>query len=310
MTLKKTVIWFNGLPGNLKGSLTLMVAALGFSLMTLLIKLVGQRLPVSEILLVRQVVMMAIVLPSVLNHFPGCLKTNRLDLQLLRVAVALVAMLCGFYADIHMPLADVVAIGFAKSFFVTIFAIFILHEVVGVRRWAAVMIGFIGVLVMMRPATDSFDPNSILALIGAAGAGFAMVIIRKLSKTDRPITTLSYQAFLVAICVAIPAWNYWVPPTATEWALLIAVGVVSYGAQMLNIYAYGWGEASVLASLDYMRLLYATFLGWMFFETVPGPYTWIGSLVIIGASLYTVHREHQNNRNLSRSPDGRGFTNT
>jgi drug/metabolite transporter (DMT)-like permease len=310
MTLKKIVIWFNALSGNVKGSLTLVVAAFGFSLMTLLIKLVGQRLPVTEILLVRQIVMVIIVLPSVLNHFPGCLKTSRLDLQLIRVAIALVAMLCGFYAVIHMPLADAVAIGFAKSFFVTIFAIFFLHEVVGIRRWAAVMIGFVGVLVMMRPGTEGFDPNSLLALVGAAGAGLVMVIIRKLSKTDKPITTLSYQAFLVAICVAIPAWIYWVPPTAYEWALLIAVGVVSYGAQMLNIYAYSWGEASVLASLDYMRLLYATFLGWMFFETVPGPYTWIGSLVIIAASLYTVHREHQNNRNLSRSPDGRGFTNT
>jgi len=170
MKLSNAIAWFNSLPGNLKGALTLMVAALGFTTMTLLIKLVGQRLPVTEILLVRQIVMVAIVMPSVLNHFPGCLKTARLDLQLIRVAFALVAMLCGFYAIIHMPLADAVAIGFAKSFFVTIFAIFILHEVVGIRRWAAVLIGFFGVIVMIRPGSEGFDPNSILALIGAAGA--------------------------------------------------------------------------------------------------------------------------------------------
>jgi drug/metabolite transporter (DMT)-like permease len=163
---------------------------------------------------------------------------------------------------------------------------------------------------MMRPGMDGFDPNSIFALIGAAGAGFVMVIIRLLSKTDKPVTTLAYQAFLVAICVAIPAYYYWQTPTPMEWLLMIAIGVVSYIAQMLNIYAYSWGEASVLASLDYVRLLYATFLGWLVFDTLPGPYTWVGAAVIIAASIYTVHRERKVNTRLARSPDGRGFTNT
>ena len=296
--------------GNLKGSLTLLVAAAGFSFMVMLVKVVGERLDVTQILLVRQLTMMTIVLPSVLHHFPGCLKTQRLDLQITRVFFALIAMLCGFYAIIHMPLADAVAIGFAKSFFVTIFAIWLLHEVVGIRRWAAVLVGFLGGVVMMRPGMEGFDPVSILALISAAAAGLVMVIIRKLSQTDQPITTLSYQAFLVAICVAIPAIYYWQPPTTMEWVLMIGIGFASYGAQMLNIYAYSWGEASVLASLDYVRLLYATFLGWLVFDTLPGPYTWIGALVIIGASLYTVQRERKLNASLSRSPDGRGFTNT
>ncbi len=278
--------------------------------MVLLVKMVGERLNVTQILIVRQVIMMLIVMPKVLNQFPGCLKTQRLDLQIIRVVFALIAMLCGFYAVINMPLADAIAIGFAKSFFVTIFAIWILKEVVGIRRWLAVAMGFVGVLVMMRPGLDGYDPNSLLALIGAASAGLVMVIIRKLSHTDKPITTLSYQAFLVAVCVAIPAWYFWQPPTALEWGLMILIGIISYGAQMLNIYAYSWGEASMLASLDYVRLLYATFFGWLIFETLPGPYTWIGALVIIAASLYTVHRERKVNANLSRSPDGRGFTNT
>ena len=91
---------------------------------------------------------------------------------------------------------------------------------------------------------------------------------------------------------------------------MLAIGVMSYASQLLNIYAYSWGEASVLASLDYVRLLYATLLGYLVFNTLPGPYTWIGTVVIIGASLYTVHRERQRNASLARGPDGRGFTNT
>ncbi|MEM8749437.1 MAG: DMT family transporter [Pseudomonadota bacterium] len=310
MNTQRLVRRFDALSGNLKGATILMVAALGFAAMTALIKLVGQRLDVTQILVVRQFIMVLIVMPKILSHFPGCLKTGRLDLQIIRVFFALIAMLCGFYAVIHMPLADAMAIGFAKSFFVTIFAIFFLHEVVGIRRWMAVAVGFLGVLIMIQPGTSSFDPVSILALIAAAAAGIVMVIIRKLSQTDRPITTLSYQAILVGLCVAIPAYFAWQPPTLWEWGLLIAIGFVSYGAQMLNIYAYTFGEASVLASLDYVRLLYATLFGWLLFETVPGPYTWIGSLVVIGASLYTVQRERAKNKNLARSPDGRGFSNT
>ena len=307
MPLRGTIERFNALPGNMKGALTIFVAAAGFALMTAMIKLAGERLHVTQILLVRQVVMMLIVMPKVLVHFPGCLKTQRLDLQLIRVAAALVAMLCGFYAVINMPLADAMAIGFAKAFFVTIFAIFILHETVGVRRWAAVAIGFVGVLLMMQPGTSSFDPISIYALIGAAGAGFVMVIVRKLSETDAPITTLSYQAFLVGIVVAIPAFMNWKAPTTEEWFLLIGIGIVSYGAQMLNIYAYKWGEASVLASLDYVRLLYATLFGYLIFSTLPDAATWLGAGVIVAASLYTVHRERQLNKLLARSPDGRGY---
>ena len=114
---------FSQMSGNLKGSLTLLVAAAGFSFMVMLVKVVGERLDVTQILLVRQLTMMTIVMPKVLDQFPGCLKTARLDLQVTRVVFALVAMLAGFHAIIHMPLADAVAISFAKSFFVTIFAI-------------------------------------------------------------------------------------------------------------------------------------------------------------------------------------------
>ena len=310
MTYSQLAKRFSAMPGNVKGALTLLVASGGFSIMILLVKIAGERLHVTEILLVRQIIMMLIVLPKVLIHFPGCLKTQRLDLQIIRVFFALIAMICGFYAVIHMPLADAVAIGFAKSFFITIFAIVLLKEVVGLRRWAAVVTGFAGVLVMMRPGMSGFDPNSVLALAGAAAAGLVMVLIRILSRTEQAITILSYQAFLVGVCVALPAIYFWQWPTLMEWVVLLGIGIVSYCAQMMNIHAYTWGEASVLASLDYIRILYAVFFGWLVFNTLPGPYTWIGSAVIVAASIYTVQRERKNQQTLARSPDGRGFTNT
>lgn len=298
---------FLDLPDNLKGIATLMVAAIGFALMVALIKLAGQRLHVTQILLIRQLVMVAIVLPGIIAHFPGSLKTSRPDLQFVRIVGALIAMMFGFYAVIHMPLADATAIGFAKSFFVTIAAIWFLKEKVGPRRWMAVLVGFGGVILMLQPGTSDFNIIGVYALIGSAAAGFVMVIIRKLAQTDAPKTILTYQAFAIAICVAIPAWYYWLPPTLEEWGLLIGIGIISYGAQMFNVYAYKWGEASLLASLDYVRLLYSTFFGYLLFSQLPGPYTWIGSTIIIGASIYTIQRERARKRTLSRSPAGRGY---
>jgi len=300
---------FDRLPDNMKGAVVLMLAAAGFALMTALIKLAGSRLHVTQILFLRQIGMIVMLLPFLVKNFPDSLRTQRLKLQLIRLMFALVAMLFGFTAIIHMPLADATAIGFAKSFFVTIFAVLILHETVGVYRWSAVVVGFVGVLIMLQPGTDVFSIYSVYALIGSAAAGVVMVVIRLLSRSEAPASILTYQAVGVAIAMAIPAFLYWQAPTPREWAIIVAIGFVSYFAQKANIYAYKWGEASLLASLDYARLLYATILGFFLFDQLPGLYTWLGALLIVCASIYTVHREARRNQSLARSPDGRGFSN-
>ena len=202
---------FARLPDNMKGALILFVAAALFSVMIALIKLAGERIHVTQILLVRQIIMVIIVAPTILQHFPESLKTNKIGLHMLRNLGALVAMLCGFHAVINMPLADATAIGFAKSFFVTIFAIFILHEKVGLKRWAAVGLGFVGVMVMVRPGSATFDPIALYALAGSAAAGMVMVIIRLLSRSDQPVTILTYQAIFIGIVMIIPAYWYWTP---------------------------------------------------------------------------------------------------
>lgn len=300
---------FDRLPDNMKGALVLMLAAFGFALMVALIKLAGSRLHVTQILFLRQAGMIVMLLPSLLRDFPDSIKTSRLDLQLTRLVFALIAMLCGFTAIIKMPLADATAIGFAKSFFVTIFAVLILHETVGLYRWSAVLVGFVGVMIMLQPGTEGFSIYSIYAVIGAAAAGVVMVVIRLLSRTEKPASILTYQAVGVALIMLLPAVVYWRAPTASEWIIIAAIGFVSYFAQKANIYAYKWGEASLLASLDYVRLLYATVFGFFLFDQLPSMYTWLGALLIVCASIFTVHREAKRNQALARSPDGRGFSN-
>jgi len=253
--------WYHRLPDNLKGIVLLMLASIVFSLMALLIKLLGQRLHITQILLVRQVGMVIMVAPAILRNFPGSLRTRRPGLQLTRVFCALVAMLFGFTAIIHMPLADATAIFFAKSFFVTVFAVFFLAETVGVYRWSAVLIGFVGVMIMLQPGTDNFSIYGLASLTGAAGAAAVMILLRLLSRSDSADTIMTYGALGVGLVMIVPGIYFWQQPTSSEWYLLAAVAVVSYFGQRCNIFAYKHGEASLLASLDYVRLLWATLFG-------------------------------------------------
>ncbi|MFD1696584.1 DMT family transporter [Roseibium aestuarii] len=296
------------LPANTRGALWILQAAFFFMIMSTLIKLLGSDLSVFQILLVRQCIMALIVAPKILRGLPGSLVTRHPALQAARVACATIAMLCGFTAVIHLPLADATALGFSKTFFVTIFAIFFLGETVGAHRWGATILGFLGVLLMLKPGGAFLvDPYALLAIIGAAAAGMVMIIIRILTRTDSPTTILTYQAVGVGLIMIGPALYTWVPPTLEEWGLLLAVGFASWAGQMSNIRAFRAGEATAIASLDYSRLIYATAFGFLIFGQWPSVTTLIGAGVIILAALYTVRREAIRGRQLARAAEGRGY---
>lgn len=295
------------LPLNTIGALWVLLAAFGFSIMVALIKFVGQDLSVFQILFVRQAIMLVIVAPTIGRGLPGSLATKRPGLQLARVLFAATAMLCGFTAIIELPLADATAISFSRTFFITIFAIWFLTETVGLHRWGATIVGFLGVLLMLRPGADGIvNPYALLAIIGAAGAGMVMIVVRILTRTDPPVTILTYQAFGVGLIMFVPALLTWQAPNLQQWLLLILVGIVSWAAQLANIKGYKAGEATAIASLDYTRLLYATIFGALIFNEWPSAETLIGAGIIIAASIYTVRREAKRGRELARAAEGRG----
>jgi len=295
---------FHHLPDNLKGIVFLMLASMVFSVMALLIKLLGQHLHITQILLVRQIVMTVMVAPAILRNFPGSLRSERPGLQLIRVFCALVAMLCGFTAVIYLPLADATAIFFAKCFFVTILAVIFLGETVGVYRWSAVLLGFIGVMIMLQPGTENFSVYGLFSLAGAAGAAAVMILLRLLSRSDSTSTILTYGALGVGVVMILPGIYFWQEPTTPEWLLLVAVGVVSYFAQKCNIFAYKHGEASLLASLDYVRLLWATLFGYLIFDQFPDGSIWLGATIVVAAAIFMIYRETQRKREWTIAPSG------
>lgn len=293
------------LPGNVRGGLFILLAALFLSLMVALIKIAGRTLHVTEILFFRQMAMVIIASPMILRSFPRSLITARPGLQLLRVCTAFFAMLLGFTAVIHLPLAEATTIGFGKTFFTTILAILILGEVVGVRRWAAVLAGFVGVLIVAWPSGESaLNIYGLLAIISAALVGFVVIAIRLLSQVDQPITILSYQAIGVGLLMLPPAIWFWRTPTLEEFVLLASIGVLGIIGQYLNILGLRAGEASALAPIDYARLVYAVVLGFWLFDEWPEPRVFVGSAIIVGAAIYTLHRERLRGkaRKVGRAP--------
>ncbi len=287
-----------------------MIAAGLLALSTALIKLAGSDIPVAQILFIRQLGMLVLLAPALIRDFPHGLASKRPRLQLTRVFFALIALYGGFTAVVNMPLADATALGFAKSFFVTVFAIYLLHESVGPYRWVAVAVGFVGVAIMLKPGSEGFSVYGLVAVTGAAAAGIVMVIIRLLSRTETSNSILGYQVFGVGAAMLVPTLFQWVDPTPLQWLLLFSIGFVSFFAQKANIYAYTHGEASLLASLDYVRLLYAAVLGYFLFSQLPQTSTWIGAGIIVVASIFTVWREAKKKQTLARAPDGRGYNNS
>jgi drug/metabolite transporter (DMT)-like permease len=294
-----TALWhrllapIEALPGNVRGAIYVMVAGMIFTATSGFVKELGGEISVFQVLLVRQVTMTVTVLPVIARNFPDALRTKSLKLQFARVFFAMIAMVGGFLAIQHMPLADATALSFAKSLFVTIFAIIFLKEVAGLNRWAATIIGFGGVMIIVQPSADGVDIYALYALAGAAGAAMTMIIIRHLSQYDRSVTILSYQAILVGIFMCPLAWFYWVPPTVEQWLMMFAVGLLSVAGQFANIAGFRVGEATAVAPMDYARMLFAVLIGLVIFLEVPSWATVVGSVIIAGTSLYAVRSERR-----------------
>jgi drug/metabolite transporter (DMT)-like permease len=264
------------------------------TVMLALIKLAGQTLHVTEILFFRQLTMVAIATPVIVRGYPGSLKTGRLDLQLARIGVAFGAMILGFTAVIHLPLAEATTLGFTKTFFMTILGIVVLGEAVRARRWAALAAGFAGVLIILWPGAVHGDAIYRLASIASAClVALVMVLIRKLAQIDRPVTILSYQAVGVGLLMFVPMLWFWRTPSLWEAGLLVLIGTIAAVGQYINILALRAGEAGALAPLDFTRLVFAGALGLAMFGEWPADRVFLGAAVIVGAAIYTLHRERR-----------------
>lgn len=277
---------------NLLGILWALAAAAMFATVLAMVKFAVMDFHVLQILFVRQMVLLASALPLLIRTFPQSLKTKQPFIHLVRLTGAFVALSTGIWAVAVMPLATAITLAFCQVFFVAILASKFLGESVGVHRFIAVIVGFVGVVVVMRPGYDGIlVANALIPLSGALGAAMAVTCVRKLSQTESTATLLGYQSIIVGLLSGIPLLWVWVAPTLPELALLIGIGLLAAAAQWAGVKALRLGEASVVGNMEYTKLIYAVLFGYLIFAEVPDLTTVFGAIIIISSSIYLLHRE-------------------
>ncbi len=287
-------------PDNLKGVLWALLATALFAIVAAMAKVAVNEYHVLQILLFRQIVVFLSCLPTIAKSFPGSLKTRHPNMHAARLIGAFVALSCGIWAVAVLPLTTAITLGFAQVFFVALLAMCFLNEPVGLHRIAAVVAGFVGVVVVMRPGVEGiFDVHALIPVVAAIGAGIAVISVRKLSQTESTQTLLVYQSLFVGALAGVPLFWFWWTPDLAGMLFLLTMGVLATVGQWVGVKALRLGEASVVGNVQYMQLIYAAILGFFLFDEVPDIYTIAGAAIIIGSSIYIIHREALSKKNKS-----------
>lgn len=275
-----------------RGIVLKIAAVTVFSIMDMTVKWLSARYPTVQIIFCRSLfafVPLAFFLWK--NGGLELLKTRRPGGHLLRATVGAGALYCFFWAFGHMPLADVVAIGFAAPLCMTAMSVWLLGERVGIRRWSAVAVGFLGVLLMVRPGADTVDFAALVAVLGTLLYSFGIILVRKLSETERSATIVFY--FTIGATIVFGAFlpAVWITPDGADAALLVLIGLLGGIGHLLITRAYQLAPIAVVAPFDYMAILWATGFGFVIFGELPSWATVAGSVIVVGSGLYVLHRE-------------------
>lgn len=264
-----------------------------FACMAVMIRLASSQLHAFEIAFFRNFFGFVFALPLLMHHGMGILKTDKLSLYVGRCLIGIVSMLCGFYAIVHLPLAKAVTISYSTPLFVTILAVLFLGEMVRLRRWTAVGLGFIGVLVIMRPGADTFDANTLVALTAAVLSAIVAISIKVLSRTEKPDAIVLWTTMLWVPLSLVPALFVWTWPTGWTWAWIVAAGFFGTAGHMFWTRALKRGDASMLTPISFMQVPIVALLAWWLFDETVTVWTALGAAIIFVANAYIAHREAQ-----------------
>lgn len=274
-------------------------AGIGWMLLTTLffitLDAVGKYLvayyPVLEVVWARFVFHMVFVLIVLARRMKIHAATRRPLLQLARSLLLLSCTLLFFFGVKLLPLADASAIMFISPILITVLAIPLLGEKVGPRRWAAVLVGFIGAMIIVRPGTGVMGTGAGLLLAAACCNALYQIITRKLRVADGPLTTLLYTALVGSVLTTLLVPSVWVTPQPAHWPLFALLGLLGGAGHFTLIKAFQRAPAAVVAPLSYTSLIWAVGFGYLLFGDLPDRWTVLGAVIIACGGLYILHRE-------------------
>ena len=265
-------------------------SALGFLVMAVLAKGLSDQTSVAMLIFWRSLAGVAVTLPFAIFAGSRVWKTPRPGKLFLRSSYGTIGFFTGFYALVHLPLADSQALSFSRTLFITILAVFILKEKVAWRRWSAVAIGFLGILMMTKPGA-SMNIASLAAIVSALAFAFALVTVKDLTADHSPLTLVIYGNIFTTLA-GLPFLI--LDPTLPELptiGLLLAMGVAGVIAQSCYVRALSTGDASLMGLIDYIRLPLVALAGFWVFDEIPDKVAMLGAAIVIASTIYITLRD-------------------
>ena len=286
---------------QLRAALLMLASTVGFGLMAICIRLASQTEPVAEIAFFRNLFGLLALLPVLLwpgvrggqpvAHVRKVLQTTQLRRYFIRCLIGVVSMWMGFWSIANLPLAQAIALAYSSPIFVTIAAVLMLGETVRLRRWLAVIAGFIGVLVIVRPWSQAFSLGSLVAVAAALITAIVAIQIKQLSREDGSDTIVLWTYLFWVPMSLLPALWFWHPPQGMAWLWLLLSGVLGTVGQLLWTRALKLGEVSALTSISFVQLVIVTIAGWLWFGETLDRWTLAGAAIIFSATFYIARRE-------------------
>ena len=256
-------------------------------------KYLSSDLPVLQITWARYFFTVAFTLPIMFFFFrKNLFWTDKPKLQLIRGLILLTANVCFFYSISIISLAKALTLAFIAPLIVTAFSPIFLGEKVGFRRWSAVIIGFIGSMVVIRPGFVEINLASLAALGTGVMYGFYLIITRKLSSSDNPLLTLLLTGVVGAIIISFIMPFVWIKPTLNQWSMMAAIGIFACVGHLFIILSLKYADASKLAPFSYFEIVTNIIIGYYFFSDFPDKWTFLGLFIIILSGIYISRREN------------------
>ena len=276
---------------NLRGILCMLLSVMLGIVVDSVVKQLALAYPIMMIVWARYTFHMAMMAAVLGRRFPATLKSRRPGLQAIRSLSQTVAVVTFVAALGLLPLAQCIAIQFLSPILITALSVPILGERVGLRRWAGVVAGFIGVLIVIRPGVGGLSWAALLPLTAALGSAVYQLTTRLVSRDDAPTTSLTFAGLAGTVVANLFLPFAWTTPDAWGWTLMGALGALGAISHYIQIRAYGFAPAAVIAPYIYTSLVWAVAFGFLLFGELPDRWTIAGALVITASGLYIFHRE-------------------
>jgi drug/metabolite transporter (DMT)-like permease len=279
------------LPPNVQGALWLVSGGFIFTLNGVMIRLLSEQVESVQTAFFRAFFSVLLLLPLIASGKVKPWHSTRIAGHFWRTFMGTTSMVLGFYAVSMLPLADATALGFSQPLFSVCVAALIVGEKVRWRRWSATIVGFIGVLVMVRPGAGSLQPGALVALANAMTVAVSILLVKRLSDSETPLMILTQFAIWSTLLLTLPAIWVWRWPDAWGWTLAVGVSASATVGQYFWVQAFKSGEMSAVAPFEYLRLPFAVFMGWLIWGQMPEIWTYVGAAIVIGSALYIAQRE-------------------